>query len=124
MRRIALLRTLVVAGLALIMPASASADRFVGYVGGVASGKGHHFVVGNGLNLVFRDFRRSYTPYRVCWRRVDSNHRRCWRRVTGRSAHRDRIFTAAPSRAGRYLVKWRVHGRVVARWRFHNGVGD
>jgi hypothetical protein len=110
--------------LLLATAALARADRFDGYVAGVGSGRGHDFIVGNGLYLVFRDFGASFTPYRVCWRRSDSNHRRCWQSTTAQRGRRDRIFTAAPSTVGTFVVKWRVSGRLVARWTFYNGPGD
>ena len=104
--------------------ATADARRFDGYVGGAATGKGHHFVVGDGINLVFLDRRQSFTAYRVCWHRLHHSHHRCWSAETGRRGHKHRIFTAAPSFVGTYVVKWSVKGRRKARWSFHNGVGD
>jgi len=112
-------------GLALAITASAaSASRFEGYVGGAVTGKGHHFVVGDGLNLVFVDRRRSFTPYRVCWHRLHHSHHRCWLGETGAAGKKSRIFTAAPSSAGKYLVKWTVRRHRKASWAFVNGVGD
>jgi hypothetical protein len=110
--------------LALVVASVAVAGRFDGYVGGAASGKGHHFVVGDGINLVFVDHRHSFTPYRVCWHRLHHSHHRCWRGETGHAGRKDRIFTAAPSFAGTYIVKWAVRHRRKAIWRFSNGVGD
>lgn len=92
---------IVTIALVLAIGSTAAAKRFDGYVGGVASGKGHDFIVGNGLNLVFVDRRESFTPYRVCWHRLH-----------------------APSVVGTYIVKWTVRHRRKAIWRFHNGVGD
>lgn len=123
MRR--LLLTVIVAGsFAFAFPSIAAADRFEGYVGGVASGKGHHFVVGDGINLVFIDRRQSFTAYRVCWHRLHHSHHRCWHGETGRRGNKDRIFTAAPSFAGTYIVKWTVRHHRKAIWHFSNGVGD
>jgi hypothetical protein len=119
---------LVVAVLVLIAlivgAAAANTKRFEGYVGGTASGRGHHFVVGDGLNLVFVDRQRSHTAYRVCWHRLGHGYHRCWFAETGLAGHKERIFTAAPSRAGTYIVKWTVDRHRKAIWRFDNGVGD
>lgn len=103
--------------------ALATPRRFDGYVGGAATGRGRSFVVGDGLNLVFRDRRHGGTRYRVCWtgRAGDA---RCWSRRTGARGRANSIFTAAPERVGRYSVRWSVNRRVVARWWFYNGVGD
>jgi len=100
--------------------------RFSGYVAGVVSGKGHSFVVGDGLDLVFRDRRASGTAYRVCWQRGNAGGigLRCWRRHTGAAGALSKILTAAPPRPGYYTVNWFVGGRVVAHWWFNNGVGD
>lgn len=115
---------IVTIALVLAIGSTAAAKRFDGYVGGVASGKGHDFIVGNGLNLVFVDRRESFTPYRVCWHRLHHSHHRCWSGETGNRGRKDRIFTAAPSVVGTYIVKWTVRHRRKAIWRFHNGVGD
>ena len=77
MRRL-FLAVLVTSCLALATPSFAAGSRFDGYVGGAASGKRHHFVVGDGINLVFVDRQRSFTPYRVCWHRLHHSHHRCW----------------------------------------------
>jgi hypothetical protein len=100
-----------------------AAFRFTGYVEGVGSGPGHAFVVGDGLNLAFRDDVASKTRYRVCWARR-ATRPRCWVRRTGRVGLADKIFTAAPANVGVYLTRWFVNGRVVASWRFYNGLGD
>jgi hypothetical protein len=121
-------RLVLIVSLALVISAAATANaagpRFAGYVGGAVTGAGHHFVVGDGLNLVFVDHRASDTRYRVCWHRLHHNHHRCWFGETGAAGRRDRIFTAAPSFAGTYIVKWTVRGHRKAIWRFENGVGD
>lgn len=114
----------LVAVLSLVAASPAAGDRFDGYVAGVGSGKGRHFIVGNGLNLVFVDRQRSFTPYRVCWHRLHTKRHRCWLGETGRRGRKDRIFTAAPSSVGTYLLKWTVRKRRKAFWRFYNGPGD
>jgi hypothetical protein len=43
---------------------------------------------------------------------------------TGPRGKKDRIFTAAPSNVGTYIVKWTVNHRRKALWRFYNGIGD
>jgi hypothetical protein len=122
-----LLGVIVLAALALA-PAASARDRYDGWVEGVGSGSGHQFIVGNGLNLVFVDRRRSHTHYRACWHKRGSgpSHRHCWHwKKTGRPGERDRTSTAAPSQAGRWKVEWFVHGHHrVASWAFHNGRGD
>jgi hypothetical protein len=100
----------------------AAGRHYDGHVSGVATGPGHSFVVGDGLNIVFRDFRHSGTPYKVCWSRGQGQ--RCWHRTTGRKGHASVIFQAAPSHVGNYTTRWYVHGRVAAQWSFYNGVGD
>jgi hypothetical protein len=100
-----------------------AAFRFTGYVEGVGSGPGHAFVVGNGLNLAFRDDVGGRTRYRVCWARR-ATRPRCWVRRTGRIGLTSKIFTAAPANVGVYVTRWYVSGRVVASWRFYNGPGD
>jgi hypothetical protein len=110
--------------LGLAAPGSAQAKRFEGYVGGVASGKGHKFFVGDCLYLVFVDRRNANTAYRVCWHRLHHSHHRCWIGETGARGRKDRIFTAAPPHAGPYVVKWTVRHRRKAVWSFTNGVGD
>jgi hypothetical protein len=97
--------------------------RFTGYVEGVGSGPGHAFVVGDGLNLAFRDDVASHTRYRVCWRRAPAQ-RRCWTRRTLSVGLASKIFTPAPAAVGVYVTRWYVGGRVVATWRFYNGPGD
>jgi hypothetical protein len=100
--------------------------RFVGYVAGMASGKGHKFFVGDGLFLVFLDRRAGGTSYRVCWQRGNAGgvDLHCWRHRTGRAGALNRISTAAPEHPGYYTVNWFVGGRVVAHWWFDNGIGD
>lgn len=118
------LLTLAVAGVFFLATvAGAEGKRFEGYTGGNI-GPDHSFVVGDGFDLVFIDHQRSYTPYRVCWHRLHHSHHRCWLGETGPAGRKDRIFTAAPSSVGTYIVKWTVNHRRKALWRFHNGVGD
>lgn len=110
MRRFLVLLLMAFTALSSTAP-SAPAKRFEGYVAGTATGKGHHFVVGDGLNLVFVDQQQSFTGYRVCWHRLKHPHHRCWLGETGRSGHKDRIFVPAPSHYGTYIVKWTVRHR-------------
>lgn len=118
------LLTLAVVGVAFLATAAgAEGKRFEGYTSG-STGPDHTFVVGDGFSLVFIDHQLSYTPYRVCWHRLHQSHHRCWLGETGPAGRRDRIFTAAPSSVGTYIVKWTVNHRRKALWRFHNGVGD
>ena len=107
----------------LTVVAGAEGKRFEGYASG-STGPDHNFVVGDGFTLVFIDQKDSFTPYRVCWHRLHHSHHRCWFGETGRAGSKDRIFTAAPSSVGTYIIKWTVNHRRKALWRFHNGVGD
>jgi hypothetical protein len=102
----------------------ASTPRFQGWVAGVGSGRGHDFVVGDGLYLVFRDNRRATTHYGVCWGRKGHPATHCWYRTTGAVGQKSRIFTAAPQRIGTFTARWRVHSHRVATWWFYNGHGD
>ena len=97
--------------------------RFTGYVAGGFSGPGHAFVVGDGLYVAFRDDVATGTRYRVCWFRGGVRVR-CWTRRTRRIGLASKIATAAPPNVGIYVTKWYVNGRVVASWRFYNGIGD
>jgi hypothetical protein len=110
--------------LSVVVPAVARAERFTGYVAGVVSGKGHSFIVGNGLNLVFIDRARARTKYKVCWQKRSGAASRCWRGKTGEAGARDVIFTGAPSQVGNFVVRWFIHGNIKAHWEFHNGQGD
>ena len=101
---------------------ASAATRFNAYVGGGATGPGHRFMVGDGLNLVFTDTYRSYTSYTVCWTRGAG--RQCWHRTTARRKHKNVIFAAAPASVGTYRTTWYVNGRAVASWSFYNGIGD
>jgi hypothetical protein len=104
-------------------PASADASsRFGAYVGGAATGAGHQFMVGDGLNLVFTDHHRSYTPYQVCWTKETGT--KCWLRTSGRRKHKNVIFTSAPSSVGTNRATWYVGGKAVASWSFYNAIGD
>jgi hypothetical protein len=81
-------------------------------------------VVGDGLNLAFKDRRARHTKYRACWHKVGGGPQRCWRdRIVARDRW-DRIFTAAPPSPGKYRVVWKHRHHDVARWWFQNGVGD
>ena len=100
---------------------SARAARFHGDVAGVATGPGHHFFVGDGLYLRFRDTYRSYTPYKVCYSRGRGTA--CFRRTTGAVARTSRIFFAPPG-VGNYTARWYVRGGQVASWTWFNDVGD
>src|SRR5205807_9557617 len=81
---------------------------FSANVAGTGSGPGHRFVVGDGLYLNFRDAASYGTPYRVCWQRTDGVGLRCWSRRTSATSHLGRIFTPAPGRVGRFVVRWYV----------------
>jgi hypothetical protein len=120
-------RSALLAGLALLLAlaptaTAAPSSRVEAHVGGAVSGAGHQFMVGDGLNLVFTDNYRSYTPYKVCWTKGTGT--KCWHRTTGRRKHRSVIFTAAPSSVGTYRATWYVGGNVVAGWSFYNAIGD
>jgi hypothetical protein len=120
---LALIASLLLIGLATA-PAGAKLDRFSGYVGGSATGRGHNFVVGDGLNLVFTDRGHSFTHYRVCWQMSGGGSSQCWSRTTGRKGQRDVKLVAAPGEVGDFIVTWSVKGSIKDHWTFYNGVGD
>jgi hypothetical protein len=108
--RVIVSASLIGVTIVLALPLLAIAGgRFEGYVAGVGSGKGHSFIVGNGLNLVFIDHQRSHTPYRVCWTR--GSRRKCWTRTTGSAGRASKIFTPAPTHVAGYATTWYVRGR-------------
>lgn len=99
------------------------ASRYVAYVGGTATGAGHHFVVGDGLNLVFGDTTTAPTAYRVCWGLAIHAPTRCASRTTVSKAGTSRIFIA-PQVVGNWVARWYVAGRLVASWTWYQGPGD
>jgi hypothetical protein len=124
-RGLARLGALATAGalaLALMSGTASARTRYSGHVDGVASGRGHSFVVGAGLNLVFRDSAHARTRYRVCW--TDGRHKHCWNGRTKAEGANSTIFVTAPTYVGTYHVTWTVSKRKVARWSFENGLGD
>src|SRR5690349_3183158 len=60
---------LVAFALALMPSQAAAAHRYSGWVEGAGSGRGHDFMVGDGLNVVFVDRRHKHTHYTACWHR-------------------------------------------------------
>jgi hypothetical protein len=68
---------LVAAAVALFVATPALAARaYVGKVAGAATGPGHNFVEGDGLNLLFTSRHHSNVGYRVCWSRGHGS--KCW----------------------------------------------
>jgi hypothetical protein len=104
--------------------AEVASTRFETSVSGVGTGPGHHFVIGDGLYLVFRDKRAARTNYRVCWGPRRGGFTRCWRRRSGYAGTYSKIIVAAPSYVGHWTAKWFAFGRTVGTWRFYNGPGD
>lgn len=116
--------TVIAVLLAVLSAPSEARSRFGAYVGGAATGPGHSFFVGDGLDLVFVDRGRAGTRYRVCWRKRSGGNRRCFIRRTGARGRRSVIFTPAPGAVGLFIVRWSVGRHLVARFRFVNHVGD
>lgn len=109
-------------GLVSDSPAAVRTPRFHADVSGAATGPGHHFYVGDGLNLRFRDNYRSSTGYRVCYSK--GSGRRCLRGATGGHGRTSSIFIAAPGGVGTYTARWYVGGSQVANWSWFNDYGD
>ncbi|HEU4702561.1 MAG TPA: hypothetical protein VFS37_08775 [Conexibacter sp.] len=69
-------------------------------------------------DLVFTDAKQAHTAVRTCVRRrdVSPNTRTCFTLTTGAAG----AASVTPLRflPGRYVVRWAVGGKVVARWRF------
>jgi len=119
MKRRLVLATLL--ALAVAPTSSAAASRFSAYLGGAESGPSHHFIVGDGLNLVFQDKVHGNTRYHVC---IHGPESRCSWGTTAARALQSVIFAAAPQWLGDYSATWSVRGHIVARWQFSIGVGD
>jgi hypothetical protein len=98
--------------------AAAAKPRFHAYV----NGNYHQFRVGGYPGLTFIDRYKAHTRYTVCFHGPE---RRCISRTTGRAGQKSEIFTPAPYVTGDFTVLWSVKGLgTVARWWFHNGIGD
>jgi len=67
-------------------------------------------------DLLFVDRERDNTSVRACVRRRDADVRTCFTVVTGAAG--SATFTPLRFPRGRYVVHWRVKGRLVASWRF------
>jgi hypothetical protein len=124
MRGIGAVAVVVLVGAAVASPASAAPRHFGAVVAGVGSGPGHDFIVGNGLELVFKDRRHDSVRYKVCIRHTASGWTKCYTRITGRRGHRSAIFRAAPETVGNWTATWYAHGRRAASWAFYIGPGD
>jgi hypothetical protein len=119
-------RSAAAAALALvaIAPASARAapSRFTGEVTDALRTPVHRLKAPSGddaralADLLFVDHERDGTSVRACVRRRDTDVRTCFAVVTGAAGS----ATLTPLRfpRGRYVVRWRVKGRLVASWRF------
>jgi hypothetical protein len=100
--------------------AGASEDRFSGQVTDALRTPTHRLLAtDNGranADLVFTDRDRDGTVVRTCVRRRDTGVRTCFNETTGAAG----VASVTPLRflRGRYVVRWSVHGNVVARWRF------
>jgi len=124
MHRITSVVVAVLAAAVLASPALGAPPHFGAFVAGVGSGPGHNFIVGNGLELVFKDRRHDSVPYRICIRHAGTGWTKCYTRVTGRRGHRSAIFRAAPETVGNWTATWYAHGRRAATWAFYIGPGD
>ena len=113
-----------------LVPASASAaPRFQGKaVGGSAHGptSKHHFVVGDGYTLEFRDTMAANTRYRVC-AIFNGRLRNCAIGRTGAAGawhRRASYYVYNPQRTGRLKWRWQVDGKTVAACVVRIGIGD
>jgi len=111
-----------VVALAALAPASAAAaDRFTGQVTDSLRAPTHRLLAGGdgsaAADLVFVDRTHAGTTVRTCVRRRDvAAVRTCYAAQTAAAG----VATVTPLRfpRGRYVVRWRVQGAVVAHWRF------
>jgi hypothetical protein len=108
----------VAAGLLLLVPSSAlAAKRYTGCAA-ESSGCHHKFFGGDLPALQFKDRSGTGTVYKVCL--TDSVGRRCWHRHDTAAAGRwHRAVFVQRIRSLRNTVRWYVHGKQVARWKFH-----
>lgn len=105
-------------------PAVAADERFVGQVTDALRNPATKLAAGSTGravgDLVFLDREEAATAYRACIvRRVPRGGkpvRTCFNATTGQAG----VATVTPLRfqRGRYAVRWKVGGAVVARWRF------
>jgi hypothetical protein len=107
-----------VAGLLLLVPSSAvAAKRYTGCVA-ESSGCHHKFFGGDLPALQFKDRRGTGKVYKVCV--TDAVGRRCWHRHdTAATGHWHRAVFLQRIRSLRMTARWYVHGKQVARWKFH-----
>jgi hypothetical protein len=122
--------TPILVAVVLAVPATASAaPRFQGKaVGNSAHGttSKHHFVVGDGYSIQFRDNQAANTRYRVC-AIMNGRLKRCAIGRTGAAgawARRYSGFIYNPQQLGRLKWRWQVDGKTVATWTVSIGMGD
>jgi hypothetical protein len=113
-----LIPIVALAALLLAVPASAgAAKRYAGCVA-ESSGCHHRFFGGDLPQLRFKDRQGTGTVYKVCV--TDSVGRRCWHRHDTAAAGRwHRAVFLQRIRSIRMTARWYVHGKQVARWKFH-----
>lgn len=87
---------------------------------GAASGPGHAFVVGDGLNLVFHEAIVHPLPSVLDARRGHALL------ATNDPTHSEQVrdLYRGPSSVGTYTTTWYVAGKPVDRWTFYNGRSD
>jgi hypothetical protein len=124
MGRIVVVAVIVLVGALLSSPAHGATRHFGAAVEGVATGPGHQFFVGDGIELVFKDRRHEFVRYKVCIRHTASGWTKCYRRVAGSRGRRSSIFRAAPETVGSWTATWYAHSRRAAGWAFYIGPGD
>jgi phospholipase/lecithinase/hemolysin len=107
--------------LAAAAPSALGADdRFSGQVTDSLRKPTHRLLADGGrasADLVFADGTHAGTTVHTCVRRRDvAGVRTCFNVVTGDAG----VQSVTPLRfpRGRYVVRWSVHGEVVAHWRF------
>jgi hypothetical protein len=107
-----------VVGLVALAPSSAfGAKRYTGCAA-ESSGCHHSFFGGDLPALQFKDRTGTGTVYKVCV--TDAKGRRCWHRHdTAAAGHWHRAVFLQRIRSLRMTARWYVHGKQVARWKFH-----
>jgi hypothetical protein len=122
MRTIIVLVGFAALGIASAVPQDPAAEagrrRFVGFVAGTSGEPTHLIVLASDQRfngLVFRDFQRPHTRYRVCWNHK-GNRARCWTRTTGARGAVSVVRPRTPHLLGDWFARWYVNGRRVASW--------
>jgi Excalibur calcium-binding domain len=112
-----MLLTVVLLGAgALVAPATSSAAAYAAYptceILSPRPDPDQECRAGSPIGFVFRAFREDFVDYRVCWR--VPGQRKCVAKETNRAGTYSRKFLRV-AYLGRYVVRWKVGGRVIDR---------